>query len=335
MVVNLFGAVSPVALKPESDVADEAPAAPEPPPTWPGAWEKIAADHKALPQPVAFLSKKDADALLEGFAKQRNWTAQQVATVLRMELGISLQQIPADGSNPPVLRKIQKAFRLFGPGLVPADDRVRYGWDKAVPDPEPAKQAPPPDERTPWDEDPEPVGDGEPTVSEILAGIPELPDAADEMWKGLKMAFEGLKTFHREALVPITDVDKIGLSTRTANGGRSGADVAGLVWHYLGVTIDFLPAMLFPKVREALMAYPSRKAGREAPLLSIPANEADVKRMQIRELRELMNTFIVDGLLADEEIPKSGDKQSVTKEDMWAATALVRERALMEAGAKP
>jgi hypothetical protein len=319
LAVEAFREVAPAALRPPAappasaappaqpaaGAPPQPPAEPVPPPTWPGAWAIIKESYGQLSAEAAadIIDKKTVAAVLEGFGRN-GWQPEEIEAVLHHELGIGAADLPKDGSHPAVFRMIAKAFRLFRPLDVPAEERDRYGMAEAP-------QAP--------------------ALQDILGRIPAvLPATADGAWGELRAALAAITEHHPDALVPVSPEDRITLlGQRSRNGNRSSGDVAGLMQHHLGIQVERLPAVLFEPVLNLLGGFPSRSPGREEVLGRLPA---DPRKEKPTALRDILHALIRDGIISDDEVPRSGANSTVNKEDMAQAVERVRERALTEAG---
>jgi hypothetical protein len=291
-----------------------APAGPQGPsgesvatPEWKEVWQKIrtAYDDLTPEDAAAHVDQKSVAAILEGFGRG-GWTPDQIQGILQAELGISPHQLPRDGTNPPAYRMIAKAFRIFKPVHVSAEDAERYGFPPANPGPS--------------------VGD----ILQEYNLASEMPETAEEAWRPIRAAIAAIGAAHPEALVPISPDDRLTLIGRKdRNGNRSSGDVAALVAHHLGVQVEKLPAVVFEPVLRVLAAFPSRGPGREELLGKLPA---DTSKIRVKELGAVLQQLLREGVLTDEEVPRSGQGNTVSKDDMVGVIERLRERALLEAG---
>jgi hypothetical protein len=197
---------------------------------------------------------------------------------------------------------VARAFRLFGP-----EDRPAVGS---------AEEAG------------EGGGAGR-TLADIIGAIPAEPETADAAWQAIRSALNEIGAAFPEALVPVSPDDRLTLFRAQDNGNRSSGDVAALVQHHLGLPVEKLPAAVFVPALRALAAFPSRGPGKEEYLGRLPATPGKLKAL---ELRDLLHSLIRDGVLTDEEIPRSGANGSVSQKDMASVVESLRERALAEAG---
>jgi hypothetical protein len=297
----------PKSVQPTPPPASQ-PAA-EPLPEWGDVWEKIQAGYGELSpeDAAAHVDGKSVAAIMEGFGKG-GWTPDHIESILRVELGLTPYQLPRDGTNPPVYRMIAKAFRIFKPVNVSPEDAERYGFA--------------------------PVASG-PSVGDVLLGLTNVLEApagpsSEEWWHAIKRAIAAIGSAHPEALVPISPDDRLSLyGKKDRNGNRSSGDVAALIAHHLGVQAEKLPAVVFEPTLRVLSAFPSRAPGREEVLGKLPA---DTSKMKVRQLGEVLNGLIRDGVLSQEEVPKTGVGETVSAKDMTGVIERLRERALLEAG---
>lgn len=308
----------PAAAKPPAAQAAPAPAPSSPPaPTlgWDELWAKIRDEYDDL-KPEALADPIDAGSLpavMQGFGRS-GWTAKQVAAVLLAELRIEPTDLPKDGTNPPVFRKIAKAFREFKPADIPAPVRERYRAASVARGDAPE----------------EAVGaDPAPSVSDILASM-ATPTTAAEAWGEIRKAIDLIRTTHPDAMVPCSPDDRLTLiGYKAQNGNRTSGDVAALLQHHLHILVDELPAVMFETTLAALAGFPSVGSGREEMLLRLPT---DLRTAKTKDLGELLHSLINVGVLTDEEVPRSGAGNTVSKADMGSTIERVRERLLMEGG---
>lgn len=335
-VVELFSKAAPAAvLAPAQQAPQSAPRPAPVPPTatmaqqeavpalpWREVWDRIGNDFRALSAAAQAdpLDKGSVPAVLEAFGRS-GWAPEQVRAVLRAELKIEAEEMPKDGTHPPVYRKIARAFRDYAPADVAAADRQKYGWEPTIHEEEP------------------PFGDpeGEPVAgssSEIMGAEMErlagpLPATADEAWQAVRRAVDAIGAASPNALVPTTPEDRMTLFKKSENGNRSSGDVDALCRYYLGVRVESLPAVVFGPVVRLLQVFPVRWSGREEVLGRLPKNPA---KMTPKDLRDVVLKMVQDGVIQEDEVPRSGENGKATKEDLLKALEMVRDRALLEAG---